>query len=245
MTAPAHPVVFRPIIRLLREAGHEVEVTARDYAQTIPLLQRMGIDHVAVGRHGGASRANKAKALASRTWKMRRFARGRFDLAVAHGSNDLALAAASLRIPAVNTFDYEFADPAAQHRLPARAARDDAGRDPARAARALRRRAGQARPVRRAQGGVLPVGLQAGRGRVGGTRGRSGEDRRDRAPATRRLALSPQVQPAVPARARAPRAPRGRHCDRDPAHRSPARARGRAPAAVGDRARRMRSTPRA
>ena len=109
MTAPAHPVVFRPIIRLLREAGHEVEVTARDYAQTIPLLERMGMDHVAVGRHGGASRANKAKELASRTWKMRRFARGRFDLAVAHGSNDLALAAASLRIPAVNTFDYEFA----------------------------------------------------------------------------------------------------------------------------------------
>jgi predicted glycosyltransferase len=121
MTAPAHPVVFRPIIRLLREAGHEVEVTARDYAQTIPLLQRMGIDHVAVGRHGGASRANKAKELASRTWKMRRFARGRFDLAVAHGSNDLALAAASLRIPAVNTFDYEFA--IQQHNIGCRLAR--------------------------------------------------------------------------------------------------------------------------
>ncbi len=110
MTAPAHPVVFRPIIRLLREAGHEVEVTARDYAQTIPLLERMGMDHVAVGSHGGASRVRKLQALASRTYKMRRFASGgRFDLAVAHGSNDLALAAASLRIPAVNTFDYEFA----------------------------------------------------------------------------------------------------------------------------------------
>src|SRR4051812_19762462 len=121
MTAPAHPVVFRPIIRLLRDAGHEVEVTARDYAQTIPLLRRMGIDHVAVGRHGGASRANKLKALVSRTWHMRRFARGRFDLAVAHGSNDLALAAASLRIPAVNTFDYEFA--VQQHHIGCRLAR--------------------------------------------------------------------------------------------------------------------------
>jgi len=121
MTAPAHPVVFRPIIRLLRDAGHEVEVTARDYAQTIPLLQRMGIDHVAVGRHGGASRANKLKALVSRTWHMRRFARGRFDLAVAHGSNDLALAAASLRVPAVNTFDYEFA--VQQHNIGCRLAR--------------------------------------------------------------------------------------------------------------------------
>ncbi len=122
MTAPAHPVVFRPIIRLLRDAGHEVEVTARDYAQTIPLLKRMGMEHTAVGRHGGASRARKAQALVSRTWKMRRFAsKGNFDLAVAHGSNDLALAAASLRIPAVNTFDYEFA--VQQHNIGCRLAR--------------------------------------------------------------------------------------------------------------------------
>ncbi len=122
MTAPAHPVVFRPIIRLLRDAGHEVEVTARDYAQTIPLLKRMGMEHTAVGRHGGASRARKAQALVSRTWKMRHFAsNGNFDLAVAHGSNDLALAAASLRIPAVNTFDYEFA--VQQHNIGCRLAR--------------------------------------------------------------------------------------------------------------------------
>ena len=123
MTAPAHPVVFRPIIRLLRDAGHEVQVTARDYAQNIPLLQRMGIEHTAVGPgHGGATTAGKAKALAARTWNMRRFAAGqRFDLAVAHGSNDLALAAASLRIPALNTFDYEFA--VQQHTIGCRLAR--------------------------------------------------------------------------------------------------------------------------
>jgi predicted glycosyltransferase len=122
MTAPAHPVVFRPIIRLLRDAGHEVEVTARDYAQTIPLLERMGMEYTALGRHGGASRVRKLQALASRTWQMRRFGSGgRFDLAVAHGSNDLALAAASLRIPAVNTFDYEFA--VQQHNIGCRLAR--------------------------------------------------------------------------------------------------------------------------
>src|SRR3954451_18056128 len=122
MTAPAHPVVFRPIIRLLRDAGHEVEVTARDYAQTIPLLKRMGMAHTAVGRHGGGSRTRKLQALMSRTFKMRRFAaKGNFDLAVAHGSHDLALAAASLRIPAVNTFDYEFA--VQQHNIGCRLAR--------------------------------------------------------------------------------------------------------------------------
>ena len=53
---------------------------------------------------------------------MRRLARkDHFDLAVAHGSNDLALAAASLGIPAVNTFDYEWATQ--QHQIGCRLAR--------------------------------------------------------------------------------------------------------------------------
>ena len=109
MTAPAHPLVFRPVIERLRGSGHDVLVTARDYAQTLPLLERMGIEHEAIGAHGGAQRHKKLAALVSRTAKMRKVATRGFDLAVAHGSNDLALAAASARIPAVNTFDYEFA----------------------------------------------------------------------------------------------------------------------------------------
>ena len=110
MTAPAHVLVFRPIIEVLRSRGHEVSVTARDYAQTLQLLELHGIEHIAFGRHGGASRARKLAALMSRTWGARRYARrGEFDLAFAHGSNDLALAAGSLGIPAVNMFDYEFA----------------------------------------------------------------------------------------------------------------------------------------
>ena len=122
MTAPAHPLVFRPVLARLREAGHEVVVTARDYAQTLALLERLGIEHVALGHHGGASRTRKLAALVSRTARMWRFG-GRepgFDLAVAHGSNDLALAAAKLGIPAVNTFDYEFA--VAQHHIGCRLA---------------------------------------------------------------------------------------------------------------------------
>ena len=122
MTAPAHPLVFRPIIARLREAGHEVQVTARDYAQTLELLELHGIEHTALGRHGGATRARKLASLLSRTRAMRRVGRrGNFDLAVGHGSNDLALAAARLRIPALNTFDYEFA--VQQHNIGCRLAR--------------------------------------------------------------------------------------------------------------------------
>jgi uncharacterized protein len=122
MTAPAHVLVFRPVIERLRARGHDVTVTARDYAQTLELLHMHRIGHVAFGRHGGASRTQKAIALARRTGAMRRFGTGRpFDLALAHGSNDLALAAASLRIPAANTFDYEFA--VQQHNIGCRLAR--------------------------------------------------------------------------------------------------------------------------
>src|SRR3954451_14552055 len=110
MTAPAHPVVFRPVIGRLAEAGHDVHVTARDYAQTLPLLDRLGIPYTAIGRHGGASRVRKLAALADRSARMIAHGRGAgFDLAVAHGSNDLAVAAATLRIPEVNAFDYEWA----------------------------------------------------------------------------------------------------------------------------------------
>jgi predicted glycosyltransferase len=121
MTAPAHPIVFRPILERLQEAGHETEVTARDYAQTLPLLERLGIPYRAVGQHGGASRAGKLGALIRRTASMRRLGHSGFDLAVAHGSNDLALAAASLRIPTVNMFDYEWAS--LQHQIGCRIAR--------------------------------------------------------------------------------------------------------------------------
>jgi uncharacterized protein len=122
MTASAHPVVFRPVIVRLREAGHEVSITARDYAQTLGILRLQGLDYIAVGRHAGASRARKVAALATRTAKLYRWAhRGSFDLAVAHGSNDLALAAAMAGVPAVNMFDYEFA--IQQHHIGCRLAR--------------------------------------------------------------------------------------------------------------------------
>ena len=73
MTAPAHVLVFRPIIPRLRAAGHEVEVTARDYAQTLELLELHGMEHTAFGRHGGASRLRKFGSLLSRARAMRKF----------------------------------------------------------------------------------------------------------------------------------------------------------------------------
>ncbi len=121
MSAPAHVLVLRPIIERLRDAGHEVEITSREYTQTQDLLDLHGIDHTPIGRHGGASRARKLARLLQRTPMMRRFGRGRgFDLALAHGSYDLAMAARSLGIPEANMHDYEFA--VTQHRIGCRLA---------------------------------------------------------------------------------------------------------------------------
>jgi len=121
MTASAHVLVFRPLIRLLRERGDEVEITARDYAQTLQLLELHGLEATVVGRHGGRSRLGKARSLFSRLHALRRWARPRdFDLALAHGSHELTLSARRLGIPSATTHDYEFAT--LQHQLGMRAA---------------------------------------------------------------------------------------------------------------------------
>jgi predicted glycosyltransferase len=121
ITASAHVLVFRPLIRLLRERGDEVEVTARDYAQTLELLELHGLEAAVIGRHGGRARLGKARSLASRLRALGRWARGRdFDLALAHGSHELTLTARRLGIPSATTFDYEYAW--LQHQLGCRAA---------------------------------------------------------------------------------------------------------------------------
>jgi predicted glycosyltransferase len=121
MTAPAHVLVFRPLIKLLRERGHEVEITARDYAQTLQLLELHDLEATVLGRHGGRSRLGKARALAARLHALHKWARtNNFDVALAHGSHELTISAHRLGIPSATTHDYEFAK--LQHQLGMRAA---------------------------------------------------------------------------------------------------------------------------
>ena len=121
MTASAHVLVFRPLIGLLRGRGDDVEITARDYAQTLQLLELHDLEATVVGRHGGRSRLGKARSLASRLRALRKWARRReFDLALAHGSHELTLTARRLGLPSATTHDYEFAT--LQHQLGMRAA---------------------------------------------------------------------------------------------------------------------------
>ena len=121
MTASAHVLVFRPLIEILRARGDEVEITAREYAQTLQLLELHGLEATVIGRHGGRSRQGKARQMASRLRALKRWAKGRgFDVALAHGSHELTMTARRLGIPSSTTFDYEFAW--LQHQLGCRAA---------------------------------------------------------------------------------------------------------------------------
>jgi predicted glycosyltransferase len=121
ITNSPHVLVFRPLIALLRDRGAEVEVTSRDYAQTVQLLELHAIDAEILGAHGGRGRLGKAEAMLSRTRALHAWARARrFDLALAHGSHELTLTARRLGIASATTFDYEYAW--LQHQLGTRAA---------------------------------------------------------------------------------------------------------------------------
>ncbi len=110
LTNSPHVLVMRPVIEDLQARGHEVQVTARDFAQTLGLCERFGIAHTAIGHHRGGGLAAKARGLAARSATLTRWAAHRhFDLALGHGSNDITVAAAVLRIPCSTTFDYEWA----------------------------------------------------------------------------------------------------------------------------------------
>jgi predicted glycosyltransferase len=129
LTNSPHVLVMRPIVELLREDGHDVRVTARDFAQTVELCERLDIAHTTIGHHRGGRLAAKGVGLLSRSGALARWARAQarepggapFDIALGHGSNDVTVAAALLRIPSATMFDYEWAT--VQHNVNCRLAR--------------------------------------------------------------------------------------------------------------------------
>lgn len=109
-TAAAHGIVLRPVIERFQAQGAEVLVTARENGETVGNLERLGIPHLVVGRHGGAGKSGKARALATRSARLARPVwKFRPDLAVAHGSVDLALLSRTFFIPSAQMQDYEYA----------------------------------------------------------------------------------------------------------------------------------------
>src|SRR5258708_36083501 len=74
LTNSPHVLVMRPVIERLRADGHDVAVTARDFAQTLELCERFGIEYTAIGHHRGGRGAAKATRPASPTAALHRWA---------------------------------------------------------------------------------------------------------------------------------------------------------------------------
>jgi predicted glycosyltransferase len=103
-----HVPFFRALIPEFARRGHEVETTARRFAQTVELALAAKLAPVVIGEHGGGKLAGKGGNLIGRAWSLASWARGReFDLAVSHNSYAQVVAARLLSIKSVTLMDYE------------------------------------------------------------------------------------------------------------------------------------------
>src|SRR5882672_5415143 len=103
-----HVPFFRALMPEFVARGHQVEITARDFAQTVELAMNAGMMPHVIGGHGGGSISGKAGNLIGRAAALRKWGRDRgFDLAVSHNSYAHIAAAAALGIRSVTLMDYE------------------------------------------------------------------------------------------------------------------------------------------
>jgi predicted glycosyltransferase len=104
-----HVPFFKALVNRFTSQGHEIETTAREFAETVSLARDAGFEPHVVGVHGGRAVSAKAGTLMSRAWALGGWARTRrFDLAISHNSYSQILAARALGIKTVTLMDYEY-----------------------------------------------------------------------------------------------------------------------------------------
>ncbi len=103
-----HVPFFKALAKRFIAQGHEIETTAREFAETIPLAHAAGFKPYVAGVHGGRAVPVKVATLISRAWALALWARKRrFDLAISHNSDSQIVAARALGIKTVTLMDYE------------------------------------------------------------------------------------------------------------------------------------------
>lgn len=103
-----HVHVLRPLILELEHRGHTVEITARDYGQTLPLLRLYGLKARCIGRHGGKSKVKKYLFFMTRSVRLLFYACcRRFDAVFTHGARSTYPVARLLNLPIIALGDYE------------------------------------------------------------------------------------------------------------------------------------------
>ncbi len=109
LTNSPHALFFAPIARAIAARGDEVLVTARHFAYTVELAEKLFDAPLAIGSGARQSLAGKVGSLGARVRELRPVIR-RFapDVAVAHGSYDQPITARLLGIPQLTMVDYEY-----------------------------------------------------------------------------------------------------------------------------------------
>ncbi|HLV31772.1 MAG TPA: DUF354 domain-containing protein [Chitinispirillaceae bacterium] len=106
-----HVPFFNPIVKELNKYGYKIIITARDCFQVIGLCKYFGLEYKKNGKHWGRHLVLKVLGTIYRSisllvyvWKYKP------DIAVAHGSRSMLLAAKVLRIRTVVFDDYEYSN---------------------------------------------------------------------------------------------------------------------------------------
>jgi len=100
---------FVPIIKELERRGHFVQITTKQYAQTVELANLFGLKHELIGKHGGSKLGNISVEVLKRSLQLFTYQRSRkFDLCVSHNSYSQILTARLAGIPSVTIMDYEY-----------------------------------------------------------------------------------------------------------------------------------------
>ncbi len=103
-----HVPFFRSLAKEFVRRGHDLVVTARDFAETIQLAEAAGFEPQVIGGHGGGKLSRKAGNLIQRGMSLARWARSQdLQLAVSHNSYSQILAARALSLKTVTLMDYE------------------------------------------------------------------------------------------------------------------------------------------
>lgn len=113
-----HVPLFVPVVRRYRDEGTRVILTARDFAQTVDLLERAGLkgEFEVVGKHYGKNKLKKVLGLFVRAQELASYIKTvikkgtQIGVALSHGSRSMVLAARWLNLPVVTMYDYEFTE---------------------------------------------------------------------------------------------------------------------------------------
>lgn len=103
-----HVPLLLPFIKDLEARGYTIFITARDFAQTLDLLNNEGVVFEKIGKHGGRNKIFKIMELLERAIRLVLFAKKKnISFAICHGSRAQALACKMLGIPCYIGMDYE------------------------------------------------------------------------------------------------------------------------------------------